>query len=320
MTPNVPGIHHVTAISSDPSTTAEFYAERLGLRMVKRTVNHDSPGTYHLYFADGRGTPGTSITFFPWGTGGRRGSVGAGQVTATTFNAPPGSLSDWAERLADLNPTREERFGRPVLGFDDPDGIRIELVEGEEAPEGFEPWPDSPVAPATQLRGFHGVTLSLSDAAETERVLEDVLGYGRSGEADGRVRFEAAGDGAGSVVDLVEADGPGGTTGVGTVHHVAFRAGDESRQAEVREALLSAGLDPTEPIDRVYFRSVYAREPGGVLFEFATEGPGFTADQPVEELGEGLTLPPWLEDDRAEIEAALPSFEPPAVATGDVGS
>lgn len=311
MTPNVNGIHHVTAISGEPSATAAFYVERLGLRMVKRTVNHDDPGTYHLYFADGEGTPGTSITFFPWGSDGRRGRVGAGQVTATAFAVPPDSLSYWAERLADLDPAREERFDRSVLGFEDPDGIRIELVESDQTPEGFEPWPESPVAPAHQLRGFHGVALSLAETAETERVLEDVLGYGRSREAAGRTRYEAAGDGAGSVVDLVETDAGRGTTGVGTVHHVAFRAGDEAAQAAVRDALLAAGLDPTEPIDRVYFRSVYAREPGGVLFEFATDGPGFTADQSVEELGESLSLPPWLEDDRAEIEASLPAFDPP---------
>ena len=311
--PETAGIHHVTAIAGDPGRNADFYVGTLGLRFVKRTVNHDDTNTYHFYFGDRRGTPGTAITFFPWTDEGRQGEFGAGQTAATAYAIRPESVSYWRDRLADrgVDLTETERFGEPVLSFADPDGIGLELV-GTEAAAGApaEPWEESPVPTEHQLRGFDGVTLAVAGYEPTERVLTGVLGYELADEDDGRRRYRtAAGERPGTTVDLVETDAERGRMGVGTVHHVAFKAEDTEQQEAYREAFEEQGLRVAEIIDRKYFHAIYAREPGGVLFEVSTMGPGFTADEDVEELGSRLTLPEWLEEEREAIEAALPAVE-----------
>lgn len=305
------GIHHVTAIGGDPTRTAEFYVETLGLRLVKQTVNHDDNGTYHLYFGDGEGTPGTSMTFFPWTDDGRQGEFGAGQTEYTAFSVPSGSLTYWAARLEEygVEAERSDRFGSDVLRFTDPDGIGLELV-AHDAPRPGTTWAESPVPAEHQIRGFYGVTLAVSSADSTAEVL-DAIGYDAVERTEAGVRYDTGADGIGTVVDLVETDAARGRMGVGTVHHVAFRLEDEAEQHGMQERLRAVGMDPTEIIDRKYFKAIYAREPGGVLFEFATMGPGFDADEPVESLGESLTLPEWLEAERERIEAALPDFEAP---------
>ena len=325
VTPATRGLHHVTAIASDPSANAAFYVDTLGLRFVKRTVNHDDTGTYHFYFGDGEGSPGSTITFFPWGADGREGEFGAGQTETTAYLIPEDSVGYWRDRLADVDvPVVErERFGATVLSFEDPDGIGIELVADADADGSGAPWAESPVPAEHQLRGFYGVTLAVADVEPTATVLEDVLGHEREGtEADAggspdaeqrtRYRYRASGRGAGSVVDLVETDLPRGRMGAGTVHHVAFAAADVDEQEAYRDAYADLGLEATEPIDRTYFHAIYCREPGGVLFEIATTEPGFTADEAVDDLGSDLMLPEWLEDERERIEAALPAFELPA--------
>jgi glyoxalase family protein len=309
------GIHHVTAIGGDPTRNATFYVETLGLRLVKRTVNHDDTHTFHLYFGDGAGTPGTSMTFFPWTDDGRPGEFGAGQTRHTAFAVPEGSLNYWADRLDehDVDAERVDLFGSERLRFADPDGIGLELVPTDAERPGTT-WDDSPVPAAHQILGFAGVTLALDGLGGTAEVLA-AIGYEQVAEDEGDgttvTRHDTGADGVGTWVDLVETDAPRGRMGIGTVHHVAFQVEDEAEQRAMRETLADVGLDPTDLIDRKYFTAIYAREPGGVLFEFSTMGPGFDADEPVESLGERLTLPEWLEDERAEIEAALPPFEAP---------
>ncbi len=314
MSPNTPGLHHVTAIAGDPQDNADFYVGTLGLRFVKKTVNHDDTGTYHFYFGDGEGSPGTNITFFPWTDQGREGKFGAGQTQATAYAIPAGSVGYWRDRLESegIDVEETERFDETVLRFADPDGIELELVAAD-AETAATPWEDSPVPTEHQLRGFYNVTLAVDEFGPTETILTDVLGYELEGEADGRRRYRSATGGPGSIVDLVETDAGRGRMGVGTVHHVAFTAESVAEQERWREAYADAGLSPSTVIDRKYFQSIYTREPGGVLFEMATTGPGFTKDEPLDELGERLTLPERLENEREEIEAQLPDFDGPAV-------
>jgi glyoxalase family protein len=295
----VPGIHHVTAIAGDPQRNLDFCTEALGLRLVKRTVNFDDPGSYHFYFGDEAGTPGSIVTFFAWPDG-RRGRPGLGQVAATGFAVPRDSLPYWAERLRRFGAVPAEvveRFGEPVLGFADPDGLRLELVGSAAGGAGGD----------AAIRRVHGVTLVEPGLEPTARLLTETLGLERVGEAGSRVRFRA-GD---SVVDVVTArEGARGQTAVGTVHHVAFRAPGEQEQAAWRAQLVGLGFHLSQVLDRSYFRSIYFREPGGVLFEIATDGPGFGVDE--RELGAALRLPPWLEPQRAAIEAQLPPVRVPA--------
>ncbi|AGB36734.1 ring-cleaving dioxygenase [Natronococcus occultus] len=328
MAPETPGLHHVTAIAGDPQRNADFYVGTLGLRLVKRTVNHDDPGTYHLYFGDGEGTPGTNVTFFPWTDEGRPGQFGAGQTKTTAYRVPSASVDYWRDRLESRGVAVDvaERFGETVLRFEDPDGIEFELVATSEAHSVSDsasggsnatPWTDGPVPTDHQLRGFHGVTLAVDSMAPTAAVLTDVLGYELADEAEGRRRYRSAAGGPGSIVDLVETDAGRGRMGVGTVHHVAFSVADVEEQAAWREAFADHGLSPTEVIDRKYFRSIYVREPGGVLVEMATTGPGFAVDEDAAELGSELVLPDHLEDERERIEAQLPPFDGPTVDADD---
>ncbi|MCG1004260.1 MULTISPECIES: ring-cleaving dioxygenase [Halobacterium] len=319
MPPTTPGLHHVTAIAGDPQANADFYVETLGLRFVKRTVNHDDTGTYHFYFGDYEGTPGTNITFFPWTESGRDGQFGAGQTRDTAYLIPPESVDYWVQRLHErgVDVEEDERFGDTVLRFADPDGVGLELIASEHARDSDAvPWPDGPVPAEHQLRGFHSVTLAVREFGPTEEILTDVLGYERVAEDGDRRRYRTPEGGAHALLDLVETEAARGTMGVGTVHHVAFTARSVDELEAYEEAYAERGLAANGPIDRKYFQSLYCREPGGVLFEIATDGPGFDADEPVEELGSSLVLPDWLEADREAIEAALPDFVPPAAGDG----
>ncbi len=297
------GLHHVTAIAGDPRRNLAFYAGTLGLRFVKRTVNFDDPGTYHFYFGDRLGHPGTLLTFFPW-AGARPGRPGAGQAVMASYAIPHGATDYWAERLAALGVAglhRRERFGAPELRFTDPDGMGLALVE-RDAPRG-EPWPGSPVPAATQITGLAGTTLRLRGADATALLLTELLGFRALGEDAGVLRLESP---DGSTADLLrDPDAGGGTMGAGTIHHVAWRAADEADQARLRAEILGRALGVTPVVDRQYFRSIYFREPGGVLFEVATDEPGFARDEAPAHLGEGLMLPPQHAHLRETLERRL---------------
>jgi glyoxalase family protein len=302
----IPGIHHVTAVGSDPVRNATFYTDTLGLRLVKRSVNQDDVSVYHLFYGDDSGSPGTSMTVFPYPDA-APGRVGTGQASAVAFLIPAASVDYWVDRLAaegvDADDPRE-RFGDTVIPFRDPDGLPLELVARADAPAGDPP--AGPVPATHAIRGFFGVTLSIADADRMAALLER-MGFAAAGREGSRRRYEADGD-LGYVVDLsVEPDAPAGRPGAGTVHHVAFRVTRET-QPEWRQALQDFGLRPTEIIDRKWFESVYARTTSGVLFEYATAEPGYAADEDPDHLGERLVLPDWLEDRRDEIEASLPSL------------
>lgn len=307
------GIHHVTAIAGDPQANVGFYVKVLGLRLVKRTVNFDDPGTYHLYYGDELGRPGTILTFFPWPNA-PRGRRGAGQLTVTSFSVPAGSIEYWVDRLASHAVEIEEkgeRFGAETLAFKDPDDLLVELVAGDR--DERKPWEGGGVPAEHTIRGFHSVTLTESGYEATADLLTEGMGFRAVADERDRFRF-AAGDGApGAIVDVVCApDAPPGLVAAGTVHHVAWRVAGDDEQREWRRRLVGRGLNVTPLLDRQYFRSIYYREPGGVLFEIATDPPGFTIDEPPERLGSELKLPPWLEPHRNRIEGVLPHLRVPA--------
>ncbi len=300
------GLHHVTAVASDPQRNVDFYTEVLGLRLVKQTVNFDETSTYHLYYGNETGTPGTVLTFFPF-EGAHQGRPGKGQATATGFVVPESAVDYWVDRLTAHDVAVDdpvERFDETVVRFEDPDGQPLELVTGETD---VEPWADGPVPVDDAIRGFHGVTLEPLDSEATGTVLE-TLGYEQVRTEANRVRYRVPGERA-SVVDLRTDGGERGQPGAGTVHHVAFRTPNDETQDAWRERLSDAGLFVTTQKDRQYFRSIYFREPGGVLFEIATDGPGFTRDESVPALGTNLKLPPWLESDRERLEERLPELD-----------
>jgi glyoxalase family protein len=315
----IPGIHHVTAIAGDPQANLDFYTQVLGLRLVKKTVNFDDPGSYHFYFGDAAGTPGTILTFFPW-PGAHPGRVGAGMAAATSFAIPAASLDYWMDRLAGLHPdfvAPGTRFGDQVLALRDPDGLILELIavesatpgSSERSDEGIEKgWANETVPAEHRLRGFHGVTLCVADPKATAKLLTETFGYEAAGEQPDLLRFRSPSGAHAAVVDLsLKPDPPPhGRMGAGTVHHVAFRAQDEKQQLEWREAIAALGVNVTAVLDRRYFHSIYFREPGGVLFEIATDPPGFQTDESFQELGTHLMLPPWLEAQRQHIERRLP--------------
>ena len=307
------GLHHVTAIAGDPQTNVDFYVGVLGLRLIKKTVNFDDPSTYHLYYGDGVGSPGTVMTFFPW-PGVRRGTLGSGQTSATAFAVPEDSLGFWRQRLEEslVRADEIERFGIPGLAFADPDGLRLELLASARPDDGREPWEGSSVPAEHAIRGFDGVTLLHADADATENVLVEGMGFRKVAVDGQRVRYESGDGGSGTFVDLLHNPNavPGRVAG-GSVHHVAFRLADDNAQAAWQKRLFDAGHPTTEVKDRMYFHSIYFREPGGVLFELATDNPGFATDEPVAELGSGLRLPPWFESMRGRIEQALPALEDP---------
>ena len=304
------GLHNFTAISTDPQRNLDFYTEVLGLRFVKRTVNFDDPGTYHFYFGDDGGTPGTILTFFPWPHA-RRGQVGAGEVSHTAFSVPVGSLGYWEQRLRANNVPAErsgKRFNEEVLTFADPDGMKLELVAHADAPAITAPrYADVPAEHA--LRGFFGVTMLETDLAATEKAL-NILGFNKVAEEGSRVRFASpAGTALGNHIDVVvDPKASYGNPGAGSVHHIAFRAKDDAAQLAWRQEI-AKHLSVTPVQDRTYFHSIYFREPGGVLFELATDNPGFGIDETPEALGEALRIPEWLEPQRAIIEARLHPIE-----------
>jgi len=305
--PALLGIHHVTAIAGDPRTNVAFYAGVLGLRLVKKTVNFDDPETYHLYFGDELGHPGTIMTFFPW-PGARRGRPGVGQLTVTSFAVPPQALGYWSERLRSngIPAERGDLLEEELLAFADPDGLKLEIV-GVPSAANRTGWAGGPVPAEHAIRGFAHVTLAEEGYEATARLLTDVMGFRLAAETGNRFRY-AIGDGAaGMVVDvLCMPDAPPGRIAVGTVHHIAYRVASDIAQGQWRERLVGQGINVTPVLDRQYFRSIYYREPGGVLFEIATDPPGFTIDESPADLGTGLQLPPWLERSRPRIEAALP--------------
>ncbi|HUK13704.1 MAG TPA: ring-cleaving dioxygenase [Thermoanaerobaculaceae bacterium] len=313
MSEQIEGIHHVTAIAGDPQHNVDFYTGVLGLRLVKLTVNFDDPGTYHVYFGDEAGRPGTILTFFPW-PGAPRGRRGVGQATSVAFSVPAGALGYWSERLDRHGVTRETpraRFDETVLPFLDPDGLSLELVAHEPA-AARAPRNGGPVPPEVAIRGFFGVTLAEEGYERTAEMLTRTLGFRLVGEEGSRFRFATGAGACGGVVDLAcLPDAVRGHTAVGSVHHVAWRTATPEAQAAWRGRLAGAGLDVTPVIDRKYFRSVYFREPGGVLFEIATDPPGFAVDEPADELGSHLMLPAWLEPARARVEHALPPLRLP---------
>jgi glyoxalase family protein len=307
------GLHHVTAIAGDPQTNVDFYVGVLGLRLIKKTVYFDDPSTYHLYYGDGLGRPGTVMTFFPW-PGAGRGALGSGQISTTAFAVPEHSLDFWRQRLEEslVRADAIERFDVPGLAFTDPDGLRLELVASARPGDGREPWEGSSVPDEHAIRGFDGVTMLHADIVATEHLLVDAMGFRKVAVDGQRIRYELGDGGSGTFVDLHHnPDAVPGRVAGGSVHHVAFRVADDDAQAAWQSRLFDAGHPTTEVKDRMYFHSVYFREPGGVLFELATDNPGFATDESVEELGTVLRLPPWLENVRDRIEQKLPSLEDP---------
>ncbi len=313
--PEILGLHHVTAIGGDPQGSVGFYREVLGLRLVKRTVNFDDPGTYHLYYGDALGRPGTLLTFFPW-PGARLGRVGTGQVAGTALTIPEVAIGYWQERLRaygvalqPITPRFEEE--EVVLRFQDPDGLWVELVAHPQA-EARPGWPEGPVPPEYGIRGLHAVMMLEAVAEPTLCFLIEGMGFRRVREEGARIRLAVGPGGPGAWVDLrVDPHASRGRVAVGTVHHVAWRVRNDAEQGAWRTHLQALGLYVTPVMDRKYFRSIYFREPGGVLFEIATDSPGFSVDEALERLGTGLMLPAWLEPMQEEIERALPPLTVP---------
>jgi len=307
------GIHHVTAISGHPQTSVNFYNSLLGLRLVKLTVNFDDPTTYHLYFGDELGRPGTILTFFPWADA-PKGHRGTGQVVTTSFLIPKNSVDYWKNRLKNNNVIVKgpfNRFDEQVLTVYDSDGLELELVAHSSAEDrDLNVWNDGGVPIEYAVRGFYSVTLSEEGFERTAGILEEELGFSLKGQEKSRFRYKIKNSKAGaSIVDVLCLPyTPYGNIGIGTVHHVAFRTPTDEKQKVLRNSIIKAGLNATPIIDRTYFHSVYFREPGGILFEIATDPPGFTTDQKPSELGTRLMLPEWLESERNNLEKILPKL------------
>ncbi|WP_061938238.1 VOC family protein [Aureimonas sp. AU22] len=305
------GIHHVTAIAGPAARNVRFYSDTLGLRLVKRTVNFDDPGTWHLYYGDEAGSPGTILTFFPWEHA-APGRLGVGETQETVFRVPEGSIGFWTHRFIERGVAFDppvKRFGETALAFRDPDGMHLALVAvpGAEAEPG---WTGGGISQEVAIRGFHSVSLLLEEKAPTGAVLTDVLGFRELGSEGSTTRFQVDGTSIGGIVDIRAVGGflkP--RPGAGSVHHVAFRAADDAAEAAMARRLQETHrIAVTEQRDRNYFRSVYFREPGHVLFEIATDVPGFAVDEPAESLGRTLKLPAGLEAQRSRIESVLPDL------------
>jgi glyoxalase family protein len=310
MNNHINGIHHITAIAGDAQKNYDFYSKILGLRFIKKTVNFDDPYTYHLYYGDKTGNPGTILTFFPWSESASKGRKGNGQITTISFSIAPQSVDYWMKRLSDLGISATgpfNRFNETVILFSDHDEFELELVASEK--EKREGWENGEIPVEFSIRGFYGVTTSLSEYSETEKLLINVMGFKKIVEENKRIRFESNSAGPGSYYDILNLTGnPDGRMGVGAVHHIAWRTPNDSTQLEVRETLVSSNLQVTPVVDRNYFHSIYFREPGNVLFEVATDPPGFAVDESIETLGTELKLPAWYEKDRKIIESELPQL------------
>ena len=304
-------LHHVTATVSDAQDDLDFYTGLLGQRLVKKTVNFDNTRVYHFYYGDEKGTPGTIMTTFPYGQlGVRQGAHGSGQITVTSFSVPAGSLPFWIDRLsyAGVSFTAEDSgFGEDAIRFRDPSGLTIRLVEATA--DARAPWRKQDIDDARALRGLHSVTLTVPEPKKTLGFMNELMETSVVGEREGGLRVAVNGDAPGRLVEIVRDADRAGINGVGTVHHVAFAVDDPDQQLEVQRELRRRGVQVTDVMDRQYFKSIYFREPGGVLFEVATIPPGFTADESVPDLGTSLKLPPWEEPRRASIEAGLPTVK-----------
>jgi catechol 2,3-dioxygenase-like lactoylglutathione lyase family enzyme len=313
MDASILGIHHVTAIAGDAQRNLDFYTQILGLRLVKLTVNFDDPTTYHFYFGDAQGRPGTILTFFPWGNI-PRGRAGTGQTSAVSFAVPQDALGFWAERLQQHQIKAVQGAsltGEETLVFEDPDGMRVELVASSGGEAG-ETWAGAPVAPEQAIRGVHGITLSEEGYESTAALLTETMGFRLAAEQGNRFRYEVGAGETGTYVDLLcLPDAAPGRMGAGAIHHVAFRTPDDAQQQAWRQELARLHYNVSPIMDRQYFHSIYFREPGGVLFEIATDPPGFATDEAREQLGTSLRLPPQYEPHRAEIERAVPPLRLP---------
>jgi catechol 2,3-dioxygenase-like lactoylglutathione lyase family enzyme len=314
MNKEILGIHHITAICGDPQRNVDFYVGLLGLRLVKLTVNFDDPGTYHLYYGDGAGHPGTIITFFPWPDA-PKGRSGNGQVTQTSFAVPVSGLDFWTSRLTEAGIMVHEaprRFDESVLSFHDPDGMGVELVGTNSLDEALV-HENGSIPREFAIHGFHSATLSEGGYLKTDELLREVMGFELIGEEQNRFRYIIPSRGLASTVDILCApEQYQGRIGVGTVHHIAWRTRSDAQQQEwLNELQNRYNVSPV--MDRKYFHSIYFREPGNILFEIATDPPGFAVDESLEELGTHLVLPPWLERDRSRIEAALPKLHLPHI-------
>jgi len=304
------GLHHITAIADNAKRNLQFYTDTLGVRFVKKTVNFDDPGTYHFYFGDEHGTPGTILTFFPWeGIG--RGNTGTGMATEIGYSVPAGSLDFWADRFAAKNVVHgpvAERFGELYLPFEDPDGLKLNLIVPKNA-DNRSGWETAEVKAAHATKGFHSVVLNLRSIGPTANILTDVLGYKFLEQEGNRHRFVTDAVQEAAIVDLIESPKESaGKGGGGTNHHIAFRVANDEVLMQFRDKVLKKGLNITQKINRDYFYSLYFREPGGVLFELATNNPGFTVDEPLDQLGQHLKLPVQYESIRADIEKVLPAL------------
>jgi glyoxalase family protein len=299
------GLHHVTATVDEAQPDLDFYRGALGLRLVKKTVNFDNPNVYHFYYGDERGMPGTIWTTFPYGGWGvSPGRHGAGQITTTSFSVPAGSLSGWALRLQDNGVSFQEDSARNAIVATDPSGLQVRLIETRN--DSRTPWTGSGLAADMAIRGLHSVTLTVTDPGPSVSFARDLLGFEVVDEAQGLLRMAVNGDLPGHALELsYGGDAAPARNGLGTVHHVALAIADEEDQRQLRQDLIARGFSVTDVLDRQYFRSIYFREPGGVLYEAATVAPGFTVDEPLAALGQALKLPPWEEKNRATIESNL---------------
>ena len=306
----IQGLHHITAVARNPQANVDFYERVLGQRLVKTTVNFDDPGTYHLYYGDEIGTPGTIMTFFPWPNM-HKGRRGNGETTEVAYAIAKASVDYWVARLEKHNVTVKEvttRFGEKVIHFDDSEGIHLQLVATDD-PSTIQYWSNGSVPAEHVLRGFHSVTLWLDEVGPTAELLIDQMGYEFVEKEGNRYRYKAASNDRGLYIDIEERPGEKRAAfGAGSIHHIAFRTVDDEEQLEYRDVFMRSGQMVTEVKDRQYFHSIYFREPGGVLFEIATDAPGFLYDEPIEELGDNLKLPTWLESKRAYIEGSLPGI------------
>lgn len=301
------GIHHITAIVNDPQRNIDFYAGVLGLRLVKKTVNFDRPEVYHLYFGNEKGEPGTVITFFPWPKL-LKGRIGMGQVGVTSYSIPSGSIEFWENRLKKfgIDVKKNKRFGETYLTFHDPDGLELELIEKNEGP--VNNWSFGGIEPEHAIKGFFGATLFSAQPHKTAEVLENVLGLACIGDEDGFLRYKSEAS-LGSIIDIKLTPSVRGLMGAGTVHHIAWRAKDKEDLLRWREIVQEKGYHPTEIRDRNYFNALYFHEDGGILFEIATDPPGFSVDEPNNDLGKKLMLPSWFESKREEFEETLPPIK-----------
>ena len=303
-------LHHVTATVADAQEDLDFYRRMLGMRLVKKTVNFDNHNVFHFYYGDERGTPGTLMTTFPYkGWGVPPGTKGAGQIAVTSFSVPEDSIDFWKQRVLGSGVAvkeEEARFGQESISFQDASGLNIELVG---TPDYRAPWTGNEVEDDVAIRGLHSVTMIIRDPGKTLQLLTEILGFEVVNETASRTRLAVNGDAAGKLIDVVQAsDAPPAANGLGTVHHMAMAISDADEQLRMRDELIGLGYQVTEVRDRQYFRSIYFREPGGVLLEIATVPPGFTVDEELPCLGQDLKLPPWEEPHRAAIETGLPAI------------